>query len=81
MTALRVSPINLDVRKNTELVEKTRKSFLHRGESITSWALSRGYNPGMVVAVLSGRLPCTRGQAHKIAVELGLKPQPAGEKL
>jgi gp16 family phage-associated protein len=74
MTAQRVTPINLDVRKNTELIEKARKSFLQHGESVTSWALSRGYNPNLVAAVLSGRLPCTRGQAHKIAVELGLKP-------
>ncbi|MCC5612729.1 hypothetical protein LC612_40085 [Nostoc sp. CHAB 5834] len=53
---------------------KARASFSQRGESLTAWAIARGYNPGMVRGVLDGMYQCTRGQAHRIAVDLGLKP-------
>lgn len=32
-----------------------------------------GYSPGLVYQVLAGRLRCVRGQAHQVAVVLGLK--------
>jgi gp16 family phage-associated protein len=77
MSVSRVSPINHDVRKMPENRVKVRGSFDARGESITQWALKRGFNPGMVSHVLNGRMKCDRGQAHRIAIELGLKPVPS----
>ena len=75
MTVGIVSPVKHDVRKMDEARINTRHAFSERGESLTDWSMSRGFNPNLVQQVLNGRLPCTRGQAHKIAVELGLKPK------
>jgi gp16 family phage-associated protein len=75
MTAARVSPVKHDVREMDEARRKARLAFSERGESLSGWSVSRGFNPNLVHAVLDGKLPCQRGQAHKIAVELGLKPE------
>lgn len=77
MSATRVSLLNHDVRKMPEKRAKARQAFDSRGESLTQWAIQRGFNPAMVSAVLHGRMKCDRGQAHRIAIELGLKPVPS----
>jgi gp16 family phage-associated protein len=76
MSLARVSPFNHDVRQIPERRAKAKAAFSERGETIVSWALERGFNPILVHSVLSGRLKCDRGQAHRIAIELGLKPAP-----
>lgn len=73
MSDLGVSPVNQDVRKLVKECAKARKKFTQKGESIARWAVSRGYSPAMAQAVLAGKLPCVRGEAHRIAVDLGLK--------
>ncbi|WP_295377223.1 DNA-binding protein [uncultured Pseudacidovorax sp.] len=55
-----------------------RAEFARRGQSYTGWAKQRGYTPNTVIAICNDndknpRLKCTRGEAHNIAVELGLK--------
>lgn len=64
------------------MVLKTRKQviaeFAAAGVSYSDWARANGYSPNMVIAILNDdernpRLKCLRGQAHNIAVELGLK--------
>jgi len=50
-----------------------REELSNLGISISEWARARGYSPGLVHQVLSGRLRCSRGQAHEVAVSLGLK--------
>jgi len=50
-----------------------RADFDFRGESITGWAIARGFSPNQVFSVLSGRNKGKRGRSHKIAVLLGLK--------
>lgn len=61
----------------SEIDQKARESvksgFFDRGEQISDWALSRGFAPALVYSVLSGRTKGYRGQAHAIAVALGLK--------
>lgn len=61
---------------------KTRKQirdeFAASGVPYSSWARQRGYSPNMVIAIVNDdernpRLKCLRGEAHNIAVELGLK--------
>ena len=47
--------------------------FQARGETIADWAAQRGFNRSSVYAVLDGRVKGFRGQAHRIAVALGLK--------
>jgi gp16 family phage-associated protein len=64
----------------TKTRRRLRKEFIARGESTAAWARERGYNVGTVNAVIDGRLKATRGVSHRIAVDLGLKPDPATQK-
>lgn len=60
--------------KNSVLRERAKVWFELNGVSITEWATERGFDRDQVYAVLSGRTKGLRGQAHHIAVALGLKP-------
>lgn len=53
--------------------DEVRAEFQRKGVSIASWAAANNLNVNMVFEVLSGRKKGIRGQAHKIAVLLGLK--------
>lgn len=53
--------------------DDVRAEFKRKGVSITAWALSHGFSTNLVFEVLAGRKKCVRGQAHKVAVLLGLK--------
>lgn len=55
---------------------RVRAQFRAEGVSIAEWARARGFNRFTVYRVLSGKVKGTRGEAHKIAVALGLKPEP-----
>ena len=59
--------------------EEIRQEFAVRGIAISSWAREMGFSPGLVYQVLAGRLRCVRGQAHQVAVTLGLKAGEVGE--
>lgn len=74
MSASKVSTIIHDVREMAIEREKARTIFSRNGISLTQWSLDRRYNPAVVRGVLDGNFACLRGQAHKIAVELGIKP-------
>lgn len=52
--------------------EQARNEFERRGLSVSEWARARGFNRRLVVYVLNGG-PAHRGQAHDIAVALGIK--------
>lgn len=47
-----------------------------QGKSIPEWAEAHGFPVRAVRAVLYGHNKGYRGQAHKIAVDLGLKAKP-----
>ena len=53
-----------------------KEEFEWKGLSIARWSLDNGFNPNTVSDLLNGRKKGIRGEAHKIAVKLGLK---AGE--
>lgn len=58
--------------------QQIREEFGLHGQSITKWAKDRGYTPNTVIAILADnettpRYKCLRGEAHDIAVSLGLK--------
>ena len=55
---------------------QVKSAFFIRGEGISEWAHAHGFSPSLVYGVLSGRAKGRRGQAHLIAVELGLKKVP-----
>lgn len=48
-----------------------------RGQTITQWAEEHGFKRHAVYRVLNGFDKAHYGQAHEIAVKLGLKPDPA----
>lgn len=54
-------------------LEQARNEFNYRGESVTGWARKQGFNPESVKKVLDGKSKCLRGNAHRIAVSLGIK--------
>ena len=53
--------------------EQAREALKAKGVSITQWAIANKYSPNLVYEVLGGRKKCIRGQAHEIAIKLGLK--------
>lgn len=62
--------------KTLRTLEQARTWFPQHGISIASWAVERGFNVHLVYDVLHGRNKGTFGQSHRIAVALGLKPEP-----
>lgn len=67
--------------KNRPLITpaEAKRQFEAHGLSIAVWAKEHGFAPRSVYAVLNGHAPAKRGQAHRIAVALGIKQAPAGE--
>lgn len=51
-----------------------RHRFWLEGETIAEWAAKNGFSPATTYSLLAGRLRARRGEAHRIAVALGLKP-------
>lgn len=60
-------------RSKLRTPQEVRHELALRGISVSAWARKMGYSPGLVHQVLAGRLRCVRGQAHNVAVSLGLK--------
>lgn len=52
---------------------RIREDFYQRGESVAEWSRHHGFRAGAVYRVLSGQSLAARGNAHKIAVALGVK--------
>ena len=52
---------------------EARADLQAKGISITQWSIANKFSPNLVFEVLGGRKKCVRGQAHKIAIKLGLK--------
>lgn len=65
--------INIDQISDDSL-EEARRRFFISGESVAEWARERGFSLQLTYAVLNGRLRARRGESHRIAVALGLKP-------
>lgn len=55
---------------------KVRSELLAKGQTIVQWAKQEGFPVRSVRAVIYGQNKGCHGQAHKIAVALGLKDQP-----
>lgn len=56
-----------------------RHRFWVEGLSVAEWAASNGFSPATTYSLLAGRLRARRGEAHRIAVALGLKPPPMAD--
>ncbi|HAC91918.1 MAG TPA: DNA-binding protein [Planctomycetaceae bacterium] len=57
-----------------DALESARRRFFIEGESVADWARERGFSLQLTYSVLNGRLRARRGESHRIAVALGLKP-------
>jgi gp16 family phage-associated protein len=57
----------------TEQRKRVRAAFATAGIAISDWARANGFAYMTVVDVLHGRRVGTRGEAHRVAVSLGLK--------
>jgi gp16 family phage-associated protein len=53
--------------------DQVKQRFRQRGLTLTQWAAEHGYNRKAVYRVLNGADKGRYGQAHEIAVKLGLK--------
>lgn len=53
--------------------EQVIEEFRLRGVTISHWARQHGVNQAMTYQVLYGRKKGMRGEAHRVAVALGLK--------
>lgn len=53
--------------------EQVKSRFQQRGMTVTQWAQDNGYSREAVYRVLNGITKAKYGQAHEIAVKLGLK--------
>lgn len=54
-------------------LEEANAWFGHHGISISQWSRDHGFSHPLVREVLAGRKKGLRGQAHNIAIALGLK--------
>lgn len=60
-------------------IVSVRESFDLHGVSVARWAKVKGFTITQTYQVLTeGKIP-KRGERHRIAVALGIKPQPSGE--
>lgn len=67
--------MSFDQIRQTDLAA-VRHQFWLSGESISGWATRHGFSAATTYSLLAGRLRANRGEAHRIAVALGLKPAP-----
>ena len=67
----------LDIDKGVGKAIKTRQEVLEefdlKGQPIALWTQQNAFHPANVYAVLTGKTRGKRGEAHRIAVALGLK--------
>lgn len=54
-------------------LHEVKHAFESNGLSISDWAAEHGFRRESVYALLAGRSRGRRGEAHRIAVALGLK--------
>jgi len=67
------------VTGTTRSPEQARLWLEARGIVTSDWARQNGFSPELVYGVLTGRLRGRRGQAHEIAVALGVKAAPPSD--
>ena len=56
--------------------KEVRRAFRLRGETVSAWAQRNGFGKHCVYGVLSGRIKGDWGEGHRVAVALGIKPEP-----
>jgi gp16 family phage-associated protein len=64
---------HLAMTKEAKTPEQVRAEFVEAGISVSEWARTNKFKRMTVVDVLRGHRKGLRGEAHKVAVALGLK--------
>ena len=54
-------------------LEQVKTDFANRGETFSGWAKTHKFKYATVLAVINGTNKGRRGEAHRVAVALGLK--------
>lgn len=57
--------------------DQVKRHLRDQGKTLTQWAREHGFPRQEVYRVLNGQSKAYYGQAHQIAVALGLKPRAA----
>lgn len=60
---------------SAEKIAEKRGWFANHGIALSHWADQHQVKRNVLYQVLEGKSRCTRGESHKIAVLLGLRPQ------
>lgn len=60
---------------------QTRKWLEAHGINVSEWCRQHGFNRHTVADLLRGKRKGHRGEAHKAAVALGMKPDPRDLRL
>ncbi|ARU87100.1 DNA-binding protein [Pseudomonas sp. M30-35] len=60
-------------QQKPKTAEQVKESFLRSGTTVIQWADQHGFPPNAVYQVLNGFSKGRYGQAHDIAVALGMK--------
>jgi len=64
--------------KKLYTAEEVKAIFKAEGVSLTEWAKTNGFPRSVVYAVVNGKSRGDSGEAHHVAVALGMKPRPTG---
>jgi gp16 family phage-associated protein len=59
---------------------EVRNLFEANGISVAGWSRDHGFRSALVYRVLRGEAKCRRGETHKIAIALGIKPKTSEEQ-
>lgn len=59
---------------------EVRNLFEANGISVAEWSRDHGFPSALVYRVLRGEAKCRRGETHKIAIALGIKPKASNEQ-
>ncbi len=63
-------------KTTTKTAEQVRNEFVAHGINVSEWARERKVSRFTVIDLLRGKRTGRRGEAHKVAVMLGLKEDP-----
>ena len=67
----------MDMAAHQARCEQVRRKFEDSGMTVAEWARRHGFSVGCVYDVLRGKSLGRRGEAHRVAVALGIKRQAA----
>jgi gp16 family phage-associated protein len=59
---------------------EVRNLFEADGISVAEWSRDHGFPSALVYRVLRGEAKCKRGETHRIAIALGIKPKTSQEQ-